>query len=92
MVAGRAVTPREKVNAERLHQYWVAGAGLAKWASSPHPWTALHRQLAKYIYDPHLLDATVSKWHCEVFHQHTGSDAYRVEHRGKIRGTRIGPG
>jgi hypothetical protein len=60
MVAGRAVTPREKVNAERLHQYWVAGAGLAKWASSPHPWTALHRQLAKYIYDPHLLDATVS--------------------------------
>jgi hypothetical protein len=91
MVADRAVTAREKVSAERLHA-WVAGPGLAKWASSPHPWTALHRQLAKYIRDPHLLDATVSKWHFEVFHQHTGSDAYRVEHGGKMRGERIGPG
>jgi hypothetical protein len=92
MVAGRAVTPGEKVSAERLHAYWVTGEGLAKWAESPHPWQTLHDLLAKYIHDPHLLDATTSKWHFEVFHQRTGSDAYRVEHGGKMRGKRIGPG
>lgn len=91
MVAGRAVTPGEKVDSERLHQYWVAGPGLAKWASSPHPWQTLHDLLAKYL-TGHILDATTSKWHYEVFHQHTGSDAYRVEHGGKMRGKRIGPG
>lgn len=92
MVAGHAVTPEEEAAAERLHRYWVAGPGLAKWANSPHPWTALHAELAKYIHNPTLLDSTTSKWHFEVFHQHTGSDAYRVEHGGTMRGSRIGPG
>jgi hypothetical protein len=92
MTAGRATTPSEQAAAERLHAYWVTGAGLAKWAKSPHPWQALHDELAKYIHDPHTLNATVSKWHYEVFHQHTGSDAYRVEHGGHARGKRIGPG
>lgn len=92
MVAGRAVTPAERTAAQRLHTYWVAGPGLAKWAESPHPWQTLHDNLAKYIHNAHLLDATTSKWHYEVFHQHTGSDAYRVEHGGKMRGKRIGPG
>lgn len=91
MLAGRAVTPAEKTDAEKLHQYWVAGPGLAKWAESPHPWTTLHALLSKYLHG-HILDATTSKWHYEVFHQHTGSDAYRVEHGGKMRGNRIGPG
>lgn len=36
--------------------------------------------------------ATTSAWHYEVFHQRTGSDAYRVEHGGKMRGERIGKG
>jgi len=92
VVAGRAVTPKERAAAERLHEYWVAGPGLAKWAKSPHPWTALHNLLAQYIHNPALLDSTTSKWHYEVFHQHTGSDAYRVEHGGKMRGKKIGPG
>jgi hypothetical protein len=92
MVAGKAITPKEHGDAEKLHQYWVAGPGLKKWATSPHPWTALHRELAKYIHNPTLLDETTSKWHYEVFHQHTGSDAYRVEHGGKKRGKRIGRG
>jgi hypothetical protein len=91
MVAGRAVTPEDRRNAERLHRYWVAGPGLAKWVGSPTPWTTLHGLLSKYIHG-HLLDATTSKWHYEVFHQHTGSDAYRVEHGGRMRGKRIGPG
>lgn len=91
MVAGRAITPQEEAAAERLHHYWVAGPGLAKWASSPHPWQALYDELAKYIPNPELLKKTVSKWHNEIMAP-TGSDRYRVEHGGKMRGNRIGPG
>lgn len=91
MVAGKAVTPKEHSDAARLHAYWVAGPGLAKWAGSPHPWQTLHDLLSQYLHG-HILDATTSKWHFEVFHQHTGSDAYRVEHGGKMRGKKIGPG
>lgn len=85
---GQAAHP---VDTERLHRYWVLGPGLAKWASSPHPWQALHDHLIKYIHDPLLLNSTVSKWHNEVMAP-TGSDRYRVEHGGKMRGQRIGPG
>lgn len=91
MTAGREVTPKDAAAAERLHQYWVAGQGLAKWATSPHPWTALYHHLLKYM-SPELAKQTASKWHFEVFHQHTGSDLYRLEHGGKIRGQKIGPG
>lgn len=76
---------------ERLHRYWVAGPGVAKWLHSPHPWTALHRHLAKYIHDPHKLDSTTSKWHNELLPP-TGSDRYRLAHGGRIRGHKIGPG
>jgi hypothetical protein len=77
-------------NKTDLHAYWVAGPGLAKWAKSPHPWTELHRHLSKYLSGPEL-DATVSKWHNEIFAP-TGSDRYRVEHGGKMRGKVIGRG
>lgn len=75
----------------KLHRYWVAGPGLAKWAHSPHPWQALYNELAKYIHDPDKLKRTVSAWHNEVMAP-TGSDRYRLEHGGKIRGKVIGPG
>lgn len=91
MVAGKAVTPGDAKASERLHQYWVAGPGLAKWSGSPHPWQALHDELAKYIHNPSVLNSTTSKWHNEVMAP-TGSDAYRVEHGGKMRGKVIGPG
>jgi hypothetical protein len=91
MVAGRAITPQEREAAARLHHYWVAGPGLAKWLHSPHPWSALHDELAKYIHNPELLDETTSAWHNELLAP-TGSDRYRVEHGGKMRGNRIGPG
>lgn len=32
-----------------LNRYWTAGPGLAKWATSPHPWTTLRNLLLKYI-------------------------------------------
>ena len=91
MVAGRAITPEEEASAERLHHYWVDGPGLAKWISSPHPWQTLHDELAKYIHNPELLNKTTSKWHNEKLAP-TGSDRYRLEHGGKIRGNKIGPG
>lgn len=90
MVAGRAVTPGEKADSERLHAYWVTGPGLAKWSTSPHPWQTLHDFLSKYL-TGHILDSTTSKWHNEVMAP-TGSDRYRLEHGGKIRGNKIGPG
>lgn len=90
MVAGRAVTPGEHADAARLHRYWVAGPGLAKWATSPHPWQTLHDLLSKYL-SGHILDATTSKWHNEVM-QSTGHDSYRLAHGGKIRGKVVGPG
>jgi hypothetical protein len=73
-----------------MHRYWTAGPGLAKWLHSPHPWTALHRHLSKFLHGPEL-DSTVSKWHNELLAP-TGSDRYRLAHGGKIRGKRIGPG
>ena len=90
MVAGKAVTPGEHADAAKLHAYWVTGPGLARWAESPHPWATLHAFLSKYL-SGHILDATTSKWHNEVMAP-TGSDRYRLEHGGKIRGQKIGPG
>jgi len=78
-------------SAEQLHRYWVVGKGREKWVHSPHPWQALHDHLAKYIHDPHKLNSTTSAWHNEVMLP-TGSDVYRLQHGGKIRGKKIGPG
>lgn len=81
------------VDTERLRLYWTKNPeGLAKWADKPHPWTALREQLAKYIHNPEELNRVTSAWHFSVFHQHTGSDAYRIEHGGQKRGSKIGPG
>ena len=72
-----------KVDREQLRRYWTeTPEGLAKWADKPHPWTALRNHLRKYL-PPGILDRVVSDWHFRVFHQHTGSDAYRIEHGGK---------
>lgn len=82
---------RFRGNPAQLHRYWVAGPGLAKWSTKPHPWTALRSHLAKYIHDPRLLNSTTSRWHNEILPA-TGGDAYRVAHGGHMRGKRIGPG
>lgn len=51
-----------------LHEYWTKDPeGLAKWASSPHPWTELHKHLKKYIKNPHIAKATTSAWYKDVF-------------------------
>lgn len=53
-------------NAGQLKQYWTKGEGLAKWADSPHPWTALRDQLLKYL-SPERADQTASQWFHDVF-------------------------
>ena len=35
--------------ARKLKRYWTKGPGLAKWASSPHPYTTLVTLLSKYM-------------------------------------------
>jgi hypothetical protein len=89
--ASRARAPSDHDGTD-LHAYWTRGEGLAKWRGSPHPWQTLHAHLAKYITDPHKLDATTSAWFIDVFGYAAGSDRNRVEHGHKPRGSRVGPG
>lgn len=53
-------------NSNQLKDYWTKGEGLAKWATSPHPWTALRDHLAKYM-TPERADQTASQWFHDVF-------------------------
>ncbi len=55
---GRAITSHHG-GAEQLQHYWTRDPeGLAKWASHPHPFTALVGHLRKYVADPEGLAAT----------------------------------
>jgi hypothetical protein len=76
---------------ERLHQYWVAGEGLAKWADTPKPWTALHAELAKYMPDEEA-KKTAAQWFHEVMGFWPGADLNRVTHGKPPRGKKVGPG
>lgn len=51
---------------EDLREYWTRGPGLAKWATHPHPWTALYRHLLKYM-TPDRARRTASAWFERVF-------------------------
>lgn len=46
---GRAATPAGMAGGAQLKAYWTKGEGLAKWAGSAHPWTALYRHLVKHM-------------------------------------------
>jgi len=65
-VVGKEVTPGDVAATERLHKYWTAGPGLAKWRNDPHPWTALYHHLLKYIKDPDFAKRTAASWFHEV--------------------------
>ena len=55
-----------KGNAKRLKHYWTRGEGRAKWVGSPHPWTALHRHLSKYM-PPGMAKRVTSQWFHDTF-------------------------
>lgn len=61
-----AHTPAGFEGAHQLHEYWTKGEGLAKWADTPHPWTALYHHLLKYM-PPGEAKATAAKWYHDVF-------------------------
>lgn len=50
----------------RLKEYWTRGPGLAKWATSPHPWTALYHHLLKYL-PPGEAKRVASQWFHDTF-------------------------
>lgn len=89
--AGRG-TPAGKWRARHLHRYWTKGKGVALWATSPKPWTTLHRHLKRYIKDPEKAKRTAAKWFHETLGYWPGSDLNRVLHGSPPRGKRIGPG
>lgn len=51
-----------------LKEYWTQDPeGLAKWAKSAHPWTALYNELKEHIKNDALAKATASAWYKDVF-------------------------
>lgn len=66
----------------QLKRYWLSKEGLAKWAFSPHPWTALFRQLSKHM-NPEMAKRVASQWYHDHFHQWPGT------RKGK---NKLGPG
>lgn len=49
-----------------LNNYWTKGAGLAKWALSPRPWTTLVALLSEYM-PPHVAKGLASSYFHIVF-------------------------
>lgn len=76
--AGQDITPGHN----QLEHYWTVGEGLAKWATDPHPWTALYHHLIKYL-PPNEAKRTAAQWYHQVFHRWPG------ETKGK---NPVGPG
>lgn len=54
------------IDRDRLKRYWTRGEGLAKWATKPHPWTALFRELSKHL-PREIAQRVASEWFHEVF-------------------------
>jgi hypothetical protein len=50
----------------QLKHYWTRGAGLAKWATSPHPYTALYNHLVKFVGSDRA-KRIAAEWFHEVF-------------------------
>lgn len=79
-----AHTPAGLEGAHKLHEYWTKGKGLAKWADTPHPWTALYHHLLKYM-PPGEAKATAAKWYHDVFGHWPGD-----HHQGKNSAPTLG--
>ena len=74
-----------------LNRYWTRGEGLAKWATSPHPWTTLRALLLEYV-PANQANGLATEYYHIVFGDYPGSDTARVRQGRKPRGDRIGPG
>lgn len=52
--------------ARELERYWTRGPGLAKWATTPHPYTTLVTHLSKYMTEQHA-KGLAAKYFKKVF-------------------------
>lgn len=60
------------LSGERLRIYWTKGEGLAKWATSPHPWRTLYLHLIKFV-PPDFAARLTETYFVAVFGYHSGS-------------------
>lgn len=63
--------------------YWTKGPGLAKWRSSPHPWTTLYNHIVKHVGNPAMAKRIAAQW----FHDTMGY--WPGDRKGK---NPVGPG
>ena len=61
----------------QLKKYWLSKEGLAKWATKPHPWTALYHHILKHVGNPEKAKRIASQW----YHDHFGH--WPGERKGK---------
>ncbi|WP_433731025.1 phage protease [Actinoplanes sp. CA-051413] len=70
-VAELAEEPSEAVAAaagdDELKDYWLHGAGLKRWATAAHPWTALYRLIKKHVGNADKARRIASDWYREHF-------------------------
>ena len=60
-------------NGARLKRYWTKDPeGLARWATSPHPWSTLYAQLIRFV-NPELAKRLTETYFVAVFGYHSGS-------------------
>lgn len=85
--AGHDTTPGH----DELHHYWTRGEGLARWRTSPHPFSTLRDLLAEHV-PIEQANRMAAAWVHEVTGNWPGSDAHRVATGHPPRGHRIGPG
>jgi hypothetical protein len=88
MAAGVDTHPGD---ARQLKDYWTRGKGLAKWATTPDPYTELYHHLLRYL-PPDEAKRTAAEWFHDVMGFWPGSDLNRVTHGHPPRGKRVGPG
>lgn len=78
-------------NAERLKRWWLT-EGLSRWATKPHPWTALTRLLTEKTGNPEMSKRLATELYHAHFGDFPGSDTARVRKGHPPRGKVIGPG
>ena len=67
----------------QLKRYWLSKEGLAKWATKPHPYTALYRHILRHVGNPDKAKRIAAQWFHDHFHMWPG------ERKGK---NKAGPG
>lgn len=65
-----------------LIKYWTRGAGLGRWASTPHPYTALTAALREEGVPPQYVNGLAAEYFHKVF------GIYPGQRKGKAGGNR----